>query len=159
MIISGFPGIGKTYLFNTSINNPMSLNLKISDSDSSKFDKDNFPNNYIEHILKIKDEYDIVLVSSHKSVRDELIKRDIPFVLVYPDKELKSIFMDRYKNRGSSEEFIKFMEDNFDKFVDECDNISEEHLYCFKYKLYDDYKLYDIIEKIRYYFFIIYNQK
>jgi hypothetical protein len=41
ILISAFPGTGKSFLFNNT-------KLKILDSDSSKFDKSKFPENYID---------------------------------------------------------------------------------------------------------------
>lgn len=82
-VISGFPGVGKSTLFNTGLN--------CSDSDSSKFDKSLFPGNYISHIQKLLNsgELDFVFVSSHEIVRDALISAEIPFTLVYPCLEAK----------------------------------------------------------------------
>lgn len=84
IVISGFPGIGKSYMYNNM------KDLKILDSDSSKFSwvKDeegkntkernpDFPNNYIKHIKDNMDSSDIILVSSHKVVRDALKDNDI----------------------------------------------------------------------------------
>jgi hypothetical protein len=42
-VYSAFPGCGKTTYFNTT-------NRNVLDSDSSKFDKKHFPDNYIDHI-------------------------------------------------------------------------------------------------------------
>lgn len=42
-VYSAFPGVGKTTYFNTTSKN-------VLDSDSSKFDKREFPKNYIQHI-------------------------------------------------------------------------------------------------------------
>ena len=83
-VYSAFPGCGKTTYFNTTYK-------KVLDSDSSKFDKSNFPENYIEHIwMNVHDpSVDKILVSSHKDVREALVNKGIPFVLVYPDKSLK----------------------------------------------------------------------
>lgn len=67
-IISAFPGTGKSYVYRKYINS----DLKIIDSDSSKFSKEYFPANYIEHIKRCLGRYDIVFVSSHKSVRQAL---------------------------------------------------------------------------------------
>ena len=44
-VYSAFPGVGKTTYFNKTEKN-------VLDSDSSKFDKRDFPSNYIEHIKK-----------------------------------------------------------------------------------------------------------
>ena len=92
-VYSAFPGVGKTTYFNNT-------NKNVLDSDSSKFDKSNFPSNYIQHIEKnIEDpSVDRILVSSHKDVREALVERGIPFVLVYPDRSLKSEYIQRYKN-------------------------------------------------------------
>ena len=64
-------------------------NKVILDSDSSTFDKKNFPENYITHIKNKISIVDIILVSSHKVVRDALVKNNINFTLVYPDRTLK----------------------------------------------------------------------
>lgn len=113
-IISGFPGIGKSYLTQTS-------DLVVSDSDSSKFDKQYFPENYIDHISLITKagNYDYVLVSSHKEVR-ELLAKDHKYFLVYPDASLKEEYMERYRRRGSPQPFLDLMDKNFENFVAEC---------------------------------------
>lgn len=87
MIISGFPGVGKSYFAN-SFNS-------VQDSDSSLFDKDDFPNNYISHIRRLNDGKRLILVSSYEVVRDVLVANDISFNLVYPDRSLKFEYLDR----------------------------------------------------------------
>lgn len=125
-VIAGFPGVGKSHCYN-NFNNM----LNIYDSDSSKFDKDKFPGNYIEHIKeKIKEEDAIIFVSTHDDVKQALVDNEIYFSLVYPTKELKNEYIKRYKDRGSSESFIKLMEDKFEEFVDSCDEFESE--YCNK---------------------------
>ena len=87
-VYSAFPGVGKTTYFNKT-------KLYVLDSDSSKFDKKKFPDNYIQHIERnIQDpNVDKILVSSHKDVRDALVARGINFVLVYPDRSLKDEYI------------------------------------------------------------------
>ena len=70
--------------------------------------------------------YDLIFVSSHKVVRDALIDNNIPFLLVYPDKKLKSEYLHRYNNRGSDIEFVKMMDKNWDKFITEIEEINDE---------------------------------
>ena len=115
-IISAFPGTGKTTLFNKA----KGTGLKILDSDSSKFDKSQFPENYIQHINKNIGKVDIILVSSHKAVRDALIENGLKFVLIYPEWWLKDYYIKRYKERGSNEAFIKLLDDNWDLWTDDC---------------------------------------
>lgn len=113
MIVSAFPGCGKTFLFNN--NDKIIL-------DSSKFDKAFFPQNYIEHIKENIGKADIILVSSHKEVRAALFENKIDFILVYPRKELKEEYIKRYEQRGSPEGFINLISNNWTSWVGELSN-------------------------------------
>lgn len=108
-IISGFPGVGKSFLTKTI--------TSVIDSDSSKFDKKDFPNNYVKNIKKHNKNGKIVLVSSHKEVRDILIKEGLLERIYYPKIELKEEYLLRYKERGSPVEFINFMRKNWESFI------------------------------------------
>jgi len=121
-VISGFPGIGKTYYKENS-------NINVLDSDSSKFSwiekgvrNPEFPKNYIDHIKDSMYKFDMVLVSTHKIVRDALVDNNIKFLLVYPDISLKEEYIERFRKRGNEDSFIKLFEDNWDKFIGEMDN-------------------------------------
>lgn len=110
-VISAFPGTGKSYFYK---NNNNSI-----DSDSSKFDKTFFPDNYIEHIKENIGKYKYIFVSSHKEVRDSMIENNIDFTLIYPDKSLKEEYINRYKERGNNDNFIKLLNDKWDEWIDE----------------------------------------
>ena len=116
-VISAFPGCGKT---TTYLN--LKEKIKILDSDSSLFDKAYFPTNYIEHIKENIGKVDIIFVSSHKVVRDALNNNNINYTIYYPSKERKKEMMDLYKQRGNNEKFLKFLNDNFESFIDDIDN-------------------------------------
>lgn len=125
-IISGFPGVGKTSLFN----NEEFKALQILDSDSSKFSwsepgvrHPDFPNNYMEHIKSNMGKVDIILVSSHEIVRKALVANGIPFIIVYPAKELKDTYIENYKGRGNDKAFIEFISNNWDSFLDDIVNL------------------------------------
>lgn len=117
-IVSAFPGTGKTYYCNVDISQydhtPYGYCI---DSDSSKFDKENFPANYIEHIKLNIGRHAIIFVSSHKQVRDALVAEGLPFTLVYPDITLRSQYIDRYRQRGSSEQFIDLIDRNWEEWI------------------------------------------
>lgn len=124
-IISGFPGVGKTYFYKE---NP---DLCIIDSDSSTFSwiekgirNPEFPNNYIDHIKSIIGNFSVIFVSSHKAVRDALRANNVAYILAYPDKSLKELYIERYQARGNDENFIKLIEQNWDAFIDEIENES-----------------------------------
>jgi len=114
-LISGFPGIGKSWLTKHT-------KLKVSDSDSSLFSKEQFPDNYIKYLKILIGSRDIVLISTHKSVRDKLAEEKIPFILVYPTKDQKQDYIDRYAKRASSSEFIELLTTNFDDWIEELEN-------------------------------------
>lgn len=116
-IISGFPGIGKSSLYNQAPE-------RIADSDSSQFDKSEFPDNYIVHIRSLLEEgvKDYILVSSHFEVRDELEERGFPFFLVYPERGLKEEYLQRYRDRKSPQAFVDMMDANWDKFITGCED-------------------------------------
>lgn len=145
LVISGFPGIGKTYFtkrYDTRIHN-----YHICDSDSSNFSwiydefgtkvkrNPEFPYNYINHIKSLlsTNTCNVIFVSSHESVRQALDDAGIIFCIMYPDTSLKDIFMQRYKDRGNDDEFINMMDKNFEKFVNDIDN--SEYKFGCKYKI------------------------
>ena len=77
-IICGFPGTGKTYFKGYVEGSCYAPQGYCEDSDSSYFDKNNFPQNYIDHIEDlIKKGTNIIFISTHQEVRDELVKRGI----------------------------------------------------------------------------------
>ena len=115
-LISAFPGVGKSYLFKTN------KNKVILDSDSSKFDKKHFPDNYIQHIKKNIGKADIICISSHKEVRDTLVENQLFFTLVYPERSLKKEYVERYKERGNDDNFVKLLEKNWGSWMDELEN-------------------------------------
>jgi two-component SAPR family response regulator len=114
-LISAFPGTGKSYYYHSDYM-PDGFCL---DSDSSTFDKSNFPANYIEHIKNNIGVVRKIFISSHKEVRDALVKNNLDFILVYPKAELKQEYLQRYINRGSSESFISLIDKNWDNWIKE----------------------------------------
>jgi hypothetical protein len=121
-IISGFPAIGKSFLSKQNL-------IKVLDSDSStyswtiengeKIRNKDFPNNYLQHIRENIGKVDVILVSSHKDVRQILNQNKIETYLVYPDVSLKDEYIQRYIDRGNDETFIKFISDNWENFIED----------------------------------------
>ena len=113
LLLSAFPGSGKSHLFRNN------EDLEILDSDSSTFDKSDFPSNYIEHIKKNIGKVDIICISSHKEVRDALVENELDFTLVYPKMELKDEYIQRYKDRGNEDSFVALLEKNWETWIGE----------------------------------------
>lgn len=110
LIISGFPSIGKSTLF-------IENKEYYSDSDSSQFDKKYFPKNYIKHIKSLVGKKQLILISSHIEVRNALVKENIPFIYVIPSLDRKEEFLNNYKNRGNTQEFIDNVETNWERWL------------------------------------------
>lgn len=110
IIISGFPGIGKSLLYNEN-------KEYYCDSDSSKFNKKDFPNNYIKHIKEIQNSKNLILISSHIEIRNALVENSIPFIYVIPTLDRKLEFIENYKKRGNTKEFIENVNSNWDRWL------------------------------------------
>lgn len=107
MIYCGFAGCGKSWLAHHK--------EKFIDLDSSSFEKD--WDKYIQSAVALSDNGYHVLVSCHDELRRLLLLRNIPYVLVLPRDECKEEYLERYRNRGSSEELIKKIDKNWEFYT------------------------------------------
>ncbi len=127
-IVAGFPGVGKSYLCDIA----KQKGLTIVDSDSRFFSciregevSSVWPNNYIEHIRALIGVVDIICVSTHREVREALVRAGIHFVLVYPDIQQKKEYLDRFRtrplradeDRESRDQFVARMNKNWDDWI------------------------------------------
>jgi hypothetical protein len=117
VLCAAFPGTGKSTMYRRYAGSEKI----ILDSDSSKFDKDQFPENYLQHIKDNIGKVDVICISSHKEVRDALVANNLPFTLIYPDKSTKDEYISRYTDRGNSSQFIELVEKNWGLWIDECE--------------------------------------
>lgn len=117
-VISGFPGVGKTELYKDLVKR----GYKVRDSDSSLFDKEHFPENYLDDIEEKKGQGFIVLVSSHEEVRLGMEERGIDYILAYPNIALKEEYLERYRRRGSPDEFVSLLGGKWEEFIEGCHN-------------------------------------
>lgn len=113
LVIAGFPGVGKSYL------KKLAPKGDISDSDSSTFPKDGFPENYLDHIESLRDKVAIILTSTHKEVLNGFEERGIPYVLVHPKPSNKKEYLQRYIDRGSPKEFVELLDNKWIEFMND----------------------------------------
>lgn len=135
MIISAFPGCGKTTLGNKYKN--------VIDLESSLykyfFDKDitrkeieerkatpreknpEYPKNYIKAIQEAIKNYDIVLTSCGPLIRSELKKNKLENIVVYPSIDCKDEYIQRYIDRGNHSNFINHVKKNFEEWIKKFD--------------------------------------
>lgn len=123
-IISGFPGIGKSEAANKSRYvidfESTPYHYKYDYKKGEMIEQENWVQHYVDLIQQesTQEKYAInhLLVSSHAEVRREMTKRGIPYVVVAPNEKLKYEYLKRYLKRGSTVEFIKYMNDNWRDF-------------------------------------------
>lgn len=118
MLISAFPGTGKTYLCKTL----KDQGLNVFDSDSSSFKGPNRFVEYIDHVLEIigTKAPQAIFISSHAETRELLTKHGLRYYLVYPALDLKDEYIQRYIDRESPQPFIDLMRSQFEAFVSDC---------------------------------------
>lgn len=123
ILCSAFPGCGKSHYFKNT-------ELDVLDSDSSTFDKSEFPQNYMEHIKENIGKVDVILISSHDVVRDALTDLGYPYLLVYPDINSKEEYLKRYVERGNDDAFVKLLEQNWETWLTDLANQHEPASHC-----------------------------
>ncbi|MBI5421052.1 MAG: hypothetical protein HZA35_01935 [Parcubacteria group bacterium] len=147
IVVSGFPGVGKSTLFN----NPNGLTLLDSDSSgfswlnqAEKIRHPEWPANYIQHIRENLGKVDLIFVSSHDVVRDALVEAGIQFTLVYPGLDMKDEYIQRYIQRGNAGAFVALLQANYEIWIH--DLMKQEH--CTHVVLQPGQYLADVIKKI-----------
>ena len=128
ILVSAFPGLGKTYLYQQYKDR-----LKILDLNTGRFEGDDFPGNYIAEVEKRLNDYDLILLSSDRNVRYALNDVGLDFDLFYPSKDRKNELIEIYVTNRKSRDFIMNLDHNFYDLIDEIEDEDLEH--CFKHKL------------------------
>lgn len=102
MIISGFTGIGKSTIANSSTK-------RIIDLESSDFNKaDNtWYETYCKVAKRLSDQGYIVFVSCHSDVRNWFKYHNIPYVVIYPEKDLENEWTMKLQKRYDKTKLIK----------------------------------------------------
>lgn len=121
-LISAFPGCGKTVAYFD-----LKDTIKVKDSDSSTFDKSEFPNNYIKAIKEDIGNYDMIFVSSHKEVRDALEEEKIPYILFFPSVSRRTEFLENYTRRRTPPKLIQKIDEHFEEWVSQIENEESEY--------------------------------
>lgn len=120
-VISAFPGTGKTYFCKR---NKEAIDLDSNTYTSGhtadgKVRNPDFPNNYLSAIEAQLGQHPLVLISPHIEVTTALLKKNIKVTFIYPDRKLKSEYIERFRQRGSSEAFIRLLDKYWDDFFDQ----------------------------------------
>lgn len=123
-VVSAFPGTGKSYFVRHQKSGQAAIDL---DSNSftaghtpdGKVRNPDFPRNYLTAIEAHIGKCSILFVSPHIAVLSALRKSGIAVTLIYPDRTLKSEYMQRFKQRGSPESFVQLLDTYWDDFLEQ----------------------------------------
>lgn len=90
MIISGYQGVGKSTFARISHKEKFGREITSVDLESSNYNKSNseWYKEYAKDILATKD-VDVIFISSHQNLRDELNRLNAPFYFIIPTVKVK----------------------------------------------------------------------
>lgn len=131
MIIAAFAGCGKTTFANMN-NSTLDLHSmpfkyfldgRNDLGEEGKADPENvmrpeWPYNYISAIENVMNNYKYVLIPSDFRVMALLEKKQIQYTLVYPHRNSKYEYLERYINRENSRNFLSIFYGNWEWFID-----------------------------------------
>lgn len=135
IIISCFAGVGKNYAFNYLIQH----GYKVDSIEKYRDFYDIYPtyNDYIKDIKNRAKINDVLFIPYFLGMDNRYIKGKIQYTLIYPDKKLKYVYINRFKELGFTDEQIKYLYDNFYIMIKDCDNsncdrvkLMSENEYC-----------------------------
>ncbi len=140
IIISAFPGMGKSYAVEHLPQYKM-LDLESSNyswikTNDGKVRNPLFAQNYIDHLKQLKSQglYQVVFVSSHKIVRQALQHNKIRYYFVYPDISLKEQYIRRFIQRGNDSQFVNLLTQNWETWITQIQK-EQYSKYCYKTKV------------------------
>ena len=107
MIICGFAGTGKSTAAKKITG--------VIDLESTPFQKD--WDTYARVAMHMDKQGYIVLLSCHRELREKLHELGVKYYVVYPEKNQKDIYRERYEERGNTPEFIAMQMSHWDEWI------------------------------------------
>lgn len=121
-VISAFPGTGKSFFASVARRNNIvdldSGEYTLGYTADGKIRNPAFPDNYLWAIKEYIGTVDVVFVGCQPETIAALRKEGISFTLVYPGRELKSEYVNRFRGRHNQQAFIDLLSNNWDVFLD-----------------------------------------
>ena len=134
IVIAGMAGVGKTVLAQ-KYNNIMDLDhlfYKYTYSNEvlenrtfeqlkgfleGRMFNPKWPENYISKLFESIENYDIVLIPASREIIEYFEKINFDYFLCYPTVKCKEIYLERYQNRNTNQDWIEKMNQNFENDV------------------------------------------
>lgn len=131
IILSSFPGCGKRYLMNTHGDKAKMFDALelMGEGQDGEYDY----NKWVDNIMDIVGDYDIVFIPVSEKLLDAFNKRKIDYDVFYPSKERRGEFLENMVRKRAFRNDIMMLDRDFDKMVDRIDNIEAEN--CYKHKM------------------------
>lgn len=115
MIICGFPGVGKSIMAQTS---------RWIDLESTPFQKDF--ETYARVAKHMSENGYNVMVSTHPELLNQFEKIGVLYTVVVPPLEEKIEYKKRYDARGNTQQFIEYVTENWDQWIENIVNHKSE---------------------------------
>ena len=131
ILISSFPGCGKSYLMNTHGNKAKMLDALTLMGEGQEGEYDY--NVWVDNIMDVVDDYDIVFIPVAERLLEALNNRKIDYDIFYPSKDRRKEFLENMVRKRALRNDIMMLDRDFDKIVDRIDEIEFEN--CYKHKL------------------------
>lgn len=109
--------------------NPELLYVEIENQkfDMSRLQSENYLQDYIKTILDAIQHFDYVCVAQNELLILSLVfLQDIEVILVCSKKSNKDEYLKRYVDRQNTEEFVEWMSENYDVFIDRLKSIAND---------------------------------
>lgn len=126
IILSTFQGCGREYLKNT-----YGDKVKIFDA-VEELDKNDLEG-YVNKVMDIVDDNDIVFIDASENVRNAFNEKKIDYDLFYPSKERRNEFIGNCVIKHIKPNLIRDFDNSFIKSIESIDN--DESGNCYKHKL------------------------
>lgn len=135
IIIGSFKGCGREFIKNTH-GDKVKIFDAVAEIPLTDIDGDSNADlieGYVNKVMSVVEENDIVFIDSSKAVREAFNEKGIDYDVFYPSKERRGEFIENQVRKRSNPSEIRKLDRNFEKWVEEID--SDEHENCYKHKL------------------------
>lgn len=135
IIISSFIGCGKEYFKNTYGDKVKIFDAveKIPLTDVDGKTNADLLDGYVNSVMNVVDENDIVFIESSRTVREAFNERNIDYDVFYPAKERRGEFIENQVRKRIKPNIIRDLDKNFEKWIDDIEN--DESTNSYKHKL------------------------
>lgn len=126
ILVLAYMGTGKDVAVDSVVGRDKSLfQLPID----NYMDTNDYPSNLIEDISKERKsrKHLAVLTGACPKLMDSLVEENVAFVLVYPGRKLRDVYVDRLTNKGVDPIVVGNIKDGWDDMVDEFNTFSRRN--------------------------------